>query len=514
MDGAAPAIVDRTMADVVRHWATRQPEAPVLVAEGRAPLGYGALAGRLAAIRKVLAGAGLGPGSRVALLHPGGADMAALILALMDGTVAAPLNPAVPAEEIAAQLHARRVDGVVIDPSMSRAVQDAVRDAARQGGLALFEVVVEESARAGMVGLRQIAAGTGAVRASDQAADVALIQASSGTTGTPKIAPIRHGQIMARSRVTARLLALTPADRGLNFNKLFLHGGFANMCAGLYAGGSMIMMPSFEVALFFRALSALRPSWTVGSFTINQAIHAEAVKRNAPVAAPALRLIRTTSGAFDGAMADPVIEAYSSTETGRVAGNPLPPGLRKRGTVGPPADCEVAILDETGQPVPAGATGEVVVRGAGVFDGYENDPAANEQAFYGDWYRTGDRGSFDADGYLALSGRIKETINRGGEKISPAEIDDALLAHPDVADAAVFAIPHPSLGELVGAAIVPAAGKDMDRAGLTRFLRERLTRIKIPVAFLCVGEIPRGPSGKILRTELADRFAAQSAAAR
>ena len=203
----------------------------------------------------------------------------------------------------------------------------------------------------------------------------------------------------------------------------------------------------------------------------------------------------------------PVIEAYSSTESGRICGNPLPPRRRKLGSVGrPTVHSEVSIVDNHGHPVKHGEEGEVVVRGGNVFDGYDRNPTANEEAFFGDWYRTGDVGVFDEDGYLRLVGRIKEMINRGGQKISPVDVDAALVAHPEIADAAAFAVPHPMLGEVVAAAVVLVPNSQLCNRDITAFLRHRIEPIKLPRTFVFVEQIPRGPSGKALRSELIKLF--------
>ncbi len=203
----------------------------------------------------------------------------------------------------------------------------------------------------------------------------------------------------------------------------------------------------------------------------------------------------------------PVIEAYSSTESGRICGNPLPPRRRKHGTVGPPTlHSNVLIVDDDGSPMVNGERGKVIVRGANVFDRYDHSASAIESAFSGEWYRTGDVGFFDEDGYLTLVGRTKEMINRGGQKIAPVEVDEALLAHPEISDAAAFAVPHPTLGEVVGAAIVVTPNSHVTEQGLSGYLRNRLDPFKWPRAFVFVEQIPRGPSGKIRRQQVVQLF--------
>jgi thioesterase domain-containing protein/acyl carrier protein len=265
---------------------------------------------------------------------------------------------------------------------------------------------------------------------------------------------------------------------------------------------------------FFRLLATLGPTWYTGSYTFQHAIHAAAAQHTAEIANSRLRFIRTGSGHLDdriaeqleGFMHTPVIAGYSTTETSCICANPLPPRKRKRGTVGLPAGTEVAIMDPDNRPLPPGERGEVVVRCAEVFSGYENDPAANAESFVDGWFRTGDEGVFDEDGYLTLTGRIKDIINRGGEKITPSEVDAALMAHPDVADAITFPVPHTTLGQEVAAAVVPVKGAEMTDETLTRFLRRRLASFKVPRRFVIVDEIPRGTTGKVSRQGLAEQF--------
>ena len=225
-----------------------------------------------------------------------------------------------------------------------------------------------------------------------------------------------------------------------------------------------------------------------------------------------LRLIRSSSAALppsvlaalEQAFGCPVVESYGMTEAShQMASNPLPPAVRKPGTVGLAAGPEVAIMDGAGSLLPVGATGEVVIRGANVMAGYVDNPQANASAFHGQWFRTGDQGICDSDGYFTITGRLKELINRGGEKISPREIDEALLEHPAVAQAVAFAVPHAKLGEEIAAAVVLEEGSDLTQAALGQFAAERLAAHKVPRVVRFVEAIPKGPSGKLKRVGLA-----------
>ena len=247
---------------------------------------------------------------------------------------------------------------------------------------------------------------------------------------------------------------------------------------------------------------------------MHQAILARA-KRNADIAKAArLRFVRSSSAALpkqvtaglEAVFEAPVIEAYAMTEAAhQMCSNPLPPAARRPGSVGPAAGPEVAIMDADGALVAAGTEGEIVIRGANVTAGYLNNREANAVAFRNGWFRTGDQGVMDADGYVRVTGRLKELINRGGEKIAPLEVDAALLDHPAVAQACAFAMPHAVLGEEVAAAVVLAPGETRDERELRAFVAERLADFKVPRRIVFVAEIPKGPTGKVRRIDLATR---------
>ncbi len=203
----------------------------------------------------------------------------------------------------------------------------------------------------------------------------------------------------------------------------------------------------------------------------------------------------------------PVIEAYGMTEAAhQMTSNPLPPGVRKPGSVGPPAGLEIAILSECATFLSMGEVDEVVIRGPNVMTGYRQNPEENRQAFTQGWFRTGDQGYLDRDGYLFLTGRLKELINRGGEKISPVEIDQALLGHPAVQQTVTFAVPHPTLGEEVPAAVVLHPHATVTESDLRQWLFSRLAEFKVPRRILFMDDIPKGPTGKIQRRGLSEQL--------
>jgi acyl-CoA synthetase (AMP-forming)/AMP-acid ligase II len=203
----------------------------------------------------------------------------------------------------------------------------------------------------------------------------------------------------------------------------------------------------------------------------------------------------------------PVIESYGMTEAAhQMSSNPLPPGMRKPGTVGIAAGPEVTVIDIDANPVPPGTTGEIAIRGENVTSGYENNPKSNAEAFMRGWFRTGDQGLMDAEGYLTITGRLKEIINRGGEKISPREVDEILLDHPAIHQCVTFAIPHDKLGEDVAAAVVLREGAHADEKDLRTYVATRLTDFKVPRKILILPEIPKGATGKVQRIGLAKKL--------
>jgi acyl-CoA synthetase (AMP-forming)/AMP-acid ligase II len=336
---------------------------------------------------------------------------------------------------------------------------------------------------------------------------------TSGTTSRHKVVPLTHANVCASAANIARSLALTATDRCLNVMPLFhIHGLIAALLASLASGARVICSPGFNALQFFGLVKEHQPTWYTAVPTMHQAILARAERNPEAVKATRLRLIRSSSASLpptvmlelERVFGAPVIEAYGMTEAAhQMASNPLPPAPRKPGSVGIAAGPEIAIMDEHGGLMARGEIGEVVIRGDNVTPGYANNPAANAAAFAHGWFRTGDQGVLDAEGYLRLTGRLKEIINRGGEKISPREVDEILLEHPAVAQAVTFGVPHDKLGEDVAAAIVLRDGAATTERELKAFAGQRLAAMKVPRQILFVAEIPKGATGKLQRLGLA-----------
>ena len=342
-----------------------------------------------------------------------------------------------------------------------------------------------------------------------------MILHTSGTTSRPNIVPLTQANVWKSAHNTARTLELTERDRALNVMPLFhIHGLIAGLAAPLFCGGSVFCTSGFDALRFFAAMEAAEPTWYTAVPTMHQALLTRAERHKEIIARRPLRFIRSSSasmppqviGELEAVFHAPVIEAYGMTEaTHQMASHPLR-GKRKPGSVGVAAGPEIAIMDEAGRLMGPGAIGEVVIRGPNVTRGYENNPKANAEAFVNGWFRTGDQGVMDSEGYLTLTGRLKEIINRGGEKISPREVDEALMDHPAVLQVVAFAVPHDMLGEDVAAAVVLREGESATEHELRAFLSERLAAFKVPRKIHFVAEIPKGSTGKLQRIGLAQKL--------
>ena len=494
--------------------ADRDPDAVAIAAPGRSPLAYDGLRRHLDETVGALNALGLGRGDRVALALPDGPETAVAFLAVASTAAAAPLNPALTAAEAGAALDGLGAAALIVGAGE----EPAARTAAAERGLPILELsAVGESA--GLVALSGLAVGRTAARMAPGPDDVALLLHTSGTTARPKLVPLTHGNLLAGASAVVATLALGRGDRCLNVMPLFhIHGLVGALLASLAAGAAVVCPPGFVAPRFFDWLAECGPSWYTAGPTLHRAILDRAPDHVDAIAAHPLRLIRSSSAplppsvlaeletTFDA----PVLEAYGMTEAAyQIASNPLPPRARKPGSVGVAigeAGPVLRIAGEGGDPLPAGLTGEVAIRGAAVIAGYEGDPAANVAAFGDGWFRTGDQGYLDGDGYLFLTGRLKELINRGGEKIAPREVEEALLAHPAVAEAVAFALPDERLGEEVAAAVVARPGRAVDEGELRRSVAARLAPFKVPRRVAFLAKLPTGATGKVQRVGLADRL--------
>ena len=463
-------------------------------------------------VRTTLNAAGIGRGDRVAIVLANGPDMATAFLTVAATCCAAPLNPAYKADEFEFYLQDLQPAAIVLAAGDS----GPAADTAERLGIPTLRLH-PGTAEAGLFTLDASALPSGRVAAEAPGPDdAALVLHTSGTTARPKIVPLTNANLVASARHIASALALTPADTCLNVMPLFhIHGLIAAVTASLSAGAAVCCTPGFNAFKFGEWLTQTRPTWYTAVPTMHQAILMRMRGHPDQAKAAKLRFIRSSSASLppqvmaelEDVFGAPVLESYGMTEaTHQMAANPLPPRARKPGSVGVAAGPEIGIMDDDGALLAQGETGEVVIRGPNVTPGYENNPGANEKAFTGGWFRTGDQGRLDEAGYLFLTGRLKEQINRGGEKISPLEVDVVLLDHPGIAQACTFGIPHDKLGEEVGVVVVPRPGETLTEADVRAFAAERLAAFKVPRRVLVMDDIPKGATGKVQRIGLAAKL--------
>ncbi len=504
MSDAIPGSIPALLADAAR----RNPQGCALLAPAASPLRYCEIPGRRDAVVRQLNRLGVCRNDRVAVVLDNGAELAASFLLISSGATFCPLNPEYTQSEFEFYLADLNARALVV----RQGAQTPAREAARRIGITVIELVPEMGGQAGAFNLEGPEGPAAASPGLAGADDVALVLHTSGTTAKPKRVLLTQRNVTASASHIQSTLALTPGDRCLNVMPLFhIHGLIGAVLASVAAAAGVVCMPGIDGSQFFGWLQEFDATWYTAVPTVHQAVLAEAARSPAAAQKHSLRLVRSSSAPLppvvlhelERVLGVPVLESYGMTEAShQVCSNPLPPSKRKAGSVGPAAGPEVAVMDESDRLVGPGQIGEIVIRGPNVTSGYEDNPEANHSAFKNGWFRTGDLGSFDADGYFHLAGRIKELINRGGEKITPREIDDAILEHPAVDQAVTFAVPHPSLGEDVITAVVLREGSSVPEADLRRKAFERLAVHKVPTQILIVLEIPKGPTGKPRRIGL------------
>jgi acyl-CoA synthetase (AMP-forming)/AMP-acid ligase II len=483
-------------------------DAIALSAPGRPDLCYADLRAHCRSLRRQLAARDIGPGDRVAIVLPNGPEMASAFLGVAAGLSAAPLNPTYKQSEYAFYLEDLKPKLVIVE----QGGDNPVLAAAAELGIPVAEAAVADGAPAGAFRLWDEEAD-----AADPAeGDEALVLHTSGTTSRPKVVPLTQANLFASARNISETLQLTPADHCLNIMPLFhIHGLIAVVLSSMKAGASVCCTPGFNALKFLDLAVEQKPSWYSGVPTMHQTILLRAKRNPDALAKISFRFVRSSSASLPPAVFKelaetfncPVIEAYGMTEaTHQMASNPLPPGAQKPGFVGLPAGPEIKIRKLDGTEAPQGEEGEVCIKGDNVTPGYEANPKANEESFVDGWFRTGDQGLLDPDGYLKITGRIKEIINRGGEKVSPLEVDDFYMDHPAVQQFVTFALPHKMLGEEVAAAVVLREGAEATEKELKDYAAEKLAPFKIPKKFVFVDEIPKGATGKLQRIGLHEKL--------
>jgi len=493
-----------TLADLLPSGCERQ--RAVVIPEGGPQLTYAELRERISALADALSRNGIRGGDRVAIVLPNGLEFLAAFLAVTSlGAIAAPLNPTFTVDEYRSYMAVLGAGAAILGPG-AQAARDAA--AALQLSVCEAQLSVGAQVRLEAISTRCATPGTVEIPGPD---DVALLLHTSGTTSRPKGVPLTHRNLMTAVQTIRSCYRLTPADVSLVVMPLFhVHGLLGATLSALGAGGTVVLQPRFSARSFCGTVTRYGVTWYSAVPTIHRSVLQRAVEEKLP--AGKLRFIRSCSAALTpelwGQLEDrfgaPVVQAYGMTEAAhQIASNPLPPRSCKRSTVGIATGLAITIRDEKGTILPTGMRGEVVISGDSVTPGYDNNPEANAAAFIGRWLRTGDEGWLDGDGFLTLTGRIKEMINRGGEKISPLEVEAVLSAHPAVAEAACFGVPDEKYGEEIHAAVVLKA--EVSEQELMAFCREHVAQFKAPKRISVVKDLPRTTTGKIQRQQLAAR---------
>jgi len=489
-----------SIARLLEYQAKHRPSAAAILMPGGASIDYETLWCRVRALSFSLHARGMTARSRLAIVMPNGPDMAVTLLGVSSICTALPLNPKSTRDEFAQYLKLLQADGVIVggdDDIPARA-------AANEVGVSVFDVCPDEQSDCDAD--VKYAGGD----------DVAMVLLTSGSTGSPKRVPLTHANIFASVRDIVTSLKLTDKDCALCMWEQFHIGGLVDLLlAPLAAGGSVLVGPGFGVREFFELLEIRRPTWFQAVPASLHEINNDAQQRGIKRVDSPLRFIRSVAAALPPATREriselfhvPVVQTFGMTEASPlITSTPLPPESAKDGSVGKAITTEVAIVNDQGDQLPSGSIGEVVIRGPNIMSGYENDLEANRDAFLNGWFRTGDIGCLDSDGELFLKGRSRELINRGGEKVWPVEIDEILIQHPAITQAAAFPIFHRVLGEDVAVAVVCRPDAPLSAMDVRRFLAERLSSFKVPRRVFFMDALPRGPTGKVKRHELSTMY--------
>lgn len=495
-----------TIGEAIRRHAEQRPQSPAIVSRRFLPLTYGELCQHIDAVRVDLREAGFDQGARIVVALQDGPHAVLALAAVSCSAVAVPLDLKLALPEVDRRLDLLRPAAIVL----LRDSPSAARTAAEQRGLAIIEALVGER---GNLDLRLVIPRVGPAAPTGQRAwdSPAFILQTSGTTSEPKLIPYSHRNMLAAAARAQAWFGLAPEDRCLVVSPIhYSHGLKVTVLTPLITGGSIAFPASTSRPDILEWFGALQPTWYSAAPTLQRFVLDKT--KSMPGARSVHRLRFILSGGtshqrdvYEGlqqVLGVPVVEIYGASEAGQISANLPPPGASKVGTCGIPPKDTVMVVGEDGRQAAQGAKGEVWVRGPTVISGYLDAPELNRAAFVDDWFRTGDIGSLDEDGFLTLHGRVRELINRGGEKIVPTEIDDALMRHPAVAEAAAYAVPHPRLGEDVAAAVVLRPGSTATQAELREFLSSQLAWFKIPRRIVFEGQLPKGLTGKVQRQRL------------
>ncbi|WP_454624934.1 amino acid adenylation domain-containing protein [Bradyrhizobium cenepequi] len=502
--------------DILDFYSRSAPDRTAVLAPGRGAVTYAELATRTSDTVRQLRRLGIAQADRVAVVLPRGVDNALALIAVATAAICIPVNPDLTGDELQRYFSELELAALVT----SAEAGSASRAAAHALGVAVIDLSPRAGQGLGAFELAGSSVGPAIVGGAAGGGDDAFILLTSGTAARPKMVPLTHASVCLSAYNAAVVFALGPQDRLLNMLPLFhAHALISGLLTALAAGSSVICTAGFDPVSFFTCLKELEPTWYTAVPTIHRALLSASEHDTEMTRGSSLRVIRSASASLPPAILQglearfgvPVIEIYGMTEgASQIAANPR--HRRKPGSVGLPAGPEIAIMDNEGRRLPAGERGEIVLRGPTISRGYYNDPEATRSAFRDGWFRTGDLGYLDEDGYLFIVGRIKDVINRGGQKISPVEVEEVLLSHPDVLEAGVFGVPHQKLGETVGAAIVLRPPSGATAHQLRQFARQRLAAYKVPSLIRMVQALPKGASGKLKRSALVELVSAGPAA--
>jgi acyl-CoA synthetase (AMP-forming)/AMP-acid ligase II len=479
----------------------------IIVPEPGIRVTYKALCDQVIEMADALASLGIQRGDRVATVLPNGLPAIVSFIAASVAGTAAPLNPGYREDEFSFYLEDTAAKVLLC---LADGAPDA-RKAAEGRAVPVYSLEMDANGYVRIAGVTKTKNAT-----LPTGEDVALVLHTSGSTGRPKRVPILHRNMTASTKNIVAHYGLTASDVSLCVMPLFhVHGLVASTLSTLLSGGTVVVPAKFNPLSFWRTVRDTGATWYSAVPTIHNLLLSRAGNER-PAGSEGLRFIRSCSAALPPEMMEkmeqvfgaPVLEAYGMTEAShQMASSPQPPAARKPGSVGPGTGVRIGIMDDAGKLLATGERGEVVIKGPNVVDGYENNPEANAKSYTDGWFRTGDQGFLDEDGYLTLTGRIKELINRGGEKIGPREIDEVLLTHPAIAEAVAFGVPHATWGEEVAAAVVLKENEAATEPELIAFCKERLADFKRPKKFYIIDTIPRTATGKIQRGAVAKALA-------
>ncbi len=491
------------------------PDSVALYSPDKKEISFGDLSTLIKSNISSLKNHGCDDSDRIAIAISDGIEMASVCLSVMYFSTCVPLNTNLTKPEYDELLTILRIGILITDKNEAHPIVKA----ASQLSIPIIKLVIKDPLLAGSYSFEKIS-GDHNKNSSNKnlrtEKDSALILLTSGSTSKPKIVPITYKNINASTNNLVKSLKLTSQDICLNMMPMFHVGALIDLLiAPLSVGGSVICTSSISSDIFFNSLNKFSPSWYQGVPTMIRNIIDCISDNPSKIDNHSLRFIRSVSSPLDQQLKQrceqyfniPVIEIYGMTETtGLITSNPLPPAIRKAESVGTSVGTDVLIIDEAGNPANPGYKGEILVRGKNVTNGYEGLPDNKHSYFIDDWFRTGDQGYLDEEGYLYITGRIKEIINRGGEKISPKEIDDVILTHPKVHEAACFSISHHSLGEDIAIAIVINKDQKLNQKELIDYLKPRLAEFKIPRKIYFIDALPKGTTGKTLRKSLSEKY--------